>query len=348
MAIFNLNGNEAATGLSDNDTFNLITGSANTALGGEGNDTFNVSSNSFANTLVGGDGNDQFNVGRGVNDISGGNGVDVYKWDFNAGPGFGPAQDTFKGGSGSDWADYRELAQQFGGVGGAYDFSASTVTDANGVATVAGFDIGTLRSVENVVGSDGGGDDFIGGAFNMRFDGYGGDDTAVGGSGNELFLGGEGADNLSGNAGNDTLTGGTWNAAGLYVGGLAANTLNGGTGNDALVAGDGGDLMTVGDGTLDYARLGLGRDTVVADGTSDFVSINRFTAENTAAPGNDADVLRLLASTGIDTFDELLSHSVQYTAGATFGTVITTDNGGVIYLDGVNRATLGANDFIFG
>ena len=79
------------------------------------------------------------------------------------------------------------------------------------------------------------------------------------------------------------------------------------------------------------------------------MSINGFTAASTAVPGNDADVMRLLVNTGIDTFDELLSHATQYNgANGVFGTLIRTDNGGVIYLDGVNRSSLTATDFIFG
>lgn len=339
MPVFNLGNNEAATGLDGNDVFNQ-NGTNTTALGGAGNDTFNINGNSAQS--YGGDDVDKFVLNNATNvSMNGGAGDDVMQYNF-----LGFQTYTFNGADGRDWLDNRlETAAT------TYNFAGSTSTAANGTLTNA-FVTGTLIGVENIVGSNTAGDSFIGGAFNMRFDGYGGNDTAVGGSGNETFLGGAGNDNLSGGNGNDLLTGGTWNAAGIYDGGatnVGTNTLDGGNGNDAMIASNAGDLIIVGDGQLDYVRLGLGNDTVVADGTSDFVSIQAFTAHSTAVPGNDADVLKLLTSTGIDTFDELLSHSTDFTgSGGVFGTVIKTDNGGTIYLDGVKKSSLAATDFIFG
>jgi hypothetical protein len=111
--------------------------------------------------------------------------------------------------------------------------------------------------------------EFQGGAANDRFVdyvanlslrgyGFGGDDTLVGAGANDLLYGGAGNDVLLGMAGNDQLYGGDGN-----------DRLNGGAGNDSLWGQNGDDvLITIDNGTGDYAEGGAGRDVLWVDQSS--------------------------------------------------------------------------------
>lgn len=324
MATFNLNlGHEAATGLNENDTFNFGGGSSfNTALGGGGNDTFNTNSAANSNQMFGGDGDDV--------------------WALH---GAGGRQSTFNGGAGYDWADFRDYA--FGST--VFDFSGSTVGHGTGFAQPVFF--GTIErnfmvDIEAIAGSQSA-DTFIGGAADMRFDGFGGRDVATGGTGSVTFVGGEGSDDLTAGSGAVNLIAGSrWLADGTYIADTGRNTLAGGSGAfDAIIAGSRGDDITVGTGNIAYIRLGEGQDTVHASGAEKFAGIDNF--QTTRSFGNAHDVLDLASSTGIHTFDQLLAASTEYTGQGTFGTIIKTAQGDQIYLNGVHKTSLLVTDFAF-
>ncbi len=106
-----------------------------------------------------------FHGGGGIDTLTGGGGNDTFKYVV------GDGADVINGGAGSDTLDYTGTA------------SAVSVDLGAGTPTATG--IGSLTSIENVVGSSVG-------------------DTLVGSSGDNTFTGGGGNDTLTGGGGNDT------------------------------------------------------------------------------------------------------------------------------------------------
>ena len=140
------------------------------------------------------------------------------------------------------------------------------------VTGVAGNNV--INGIENVEGSDAGGDIINGDSLANLLDGNGGSDTLRGGRGNDTLLGedgndilfgGRGADSLSGGAGTDIIEGGggrdtisgAENTSGL-------DQLSGGRGRDTFVLGDGIDTSQV--QILDFE---LGRDVITLPGELD-------------------------------------------------------------------------------
>jgi Ca2+-binding RTX toxin-like protein len=113
----------------------------------------------------------------------------------------------------------------------------------------------------------------------VTFTGGAGDDRLTGGRGDDILLGGTGSDVLQGRSGNDQL-------AALDLAPTpgedadARDSLDGGNGNDELIGGPGIDLLNGGlgddllrdaDGTPDFLRGGMGRDTAWIDAGLDRV-----------------------------------------------------------------------------
>jgi len=160
-------------------------------------------------------------------------------------------------------------------------------------------------------------------------------ETLHAGAGDDLVMGYAGADLIDGGTGND-----------LLVGGLGRDTIRGGGGND-LIGGDEGDRRT---GTGDVLNGGAGNDRILADGAG-----YRLTG------GGGADVFVFLAGgTGsvITDFTEnldriLLDGWTGGFAGLRFAEladgVLQVRAGTTVFrLQGVDRADLDAQDFIFG
>lgn len=160
-------------------------------------------------------------------------------------------------------------------------------------------------------------------------------ETLHAGAGDDLVMGFAGADLIDGGTGND-----------LLVGGLGRDTIRGGGGND-LIGGDEGDRRT---GTGDVLNGGAGNDRILADGAG-----YRLTG------GGGADVFVFLAGgTGsvITDFTEnldriLLDGWTGGFAGLRFAEladgVLQVRAGTTVFrLQGVDRADLDAQDFIFG
>lgn len=143
-----------------------------------------------------------------------------------------------------------------------------------------------LRSVENVVGSDGD-DTIIGNGEANKIAGRGGDDKIEGGGGDDVITGGGGKNSLSGGEGNDTITGG--NSDDVIDGGAGNDKLDGGKGNDTINGGAGDDTIEGSDGN-DTIDGGKGIDTIQGGVGDDKIS-----------GGEGNDIIR--ADAGNDTVD---------------------------------------------
>lgn len=189
------------------------------------------------------------------------------------------APTNLTGGSGRDTFDFGPNADLRGGAVNGGDGSdtlrfASRTTAVNvNLATGRSTAMGSVRSIEAVIGGaghdvligGGGHDSLYGGAGNDLITGNGGNDTLIGASGadtlngvagNDLLSGGGSADSLQGGDGDDQIFGGDGNDvlrghAGhdRLFGELGNDLLDAGIGNDSLTGGSGADTLIGGDGT---------------------------------------------------------------------------------------------------
>lgn len=143
-----------------------------------------------------------------------------------------------------------------------------------------------LRSVENVVGSDGD-DTIFGDNLANKLVGRGGNDKIDGGGGDDTITGGSGENNLSGGKGNDTITGGSTHD--VIDGGSGNDTIDAGGGDDRIFGGDGDDIIDAGGGA-DRIDGGAGNDTIEGG-----------KGDDTIFGGSGDDILR--ADAGNDTVD---------------------------------------------
>jgi Ca2+-binding RTX toxin-like protein len=144
-----------------------------------------LTGDSGANLLYGFAGSDRLSGGAGADILAGGAGADV-----------------IDGGSGTDTANY------FSSPGGInLDLAAGTASDGTGstdtLVTVSG-----MPTIENVYGSNTGGDTISGSAAANAIDGFGGNDNLDGLDGNDMLNGGVGTDVLEGWKGIDTCIAG--------------------------------------------------------------------------------------------------------------------------------------------
>lgn len=282
-------------------------GTGNDELGGSGED----------DVLVGDDGDDSLDGGNGNDDLEGGSGSDVfvggagddtlngdgcsapadwqsakhaywagdeqYDWTDDGDYGDGTTEDGQDAGSSDDEVDYSDSD---GSV--TVDLEEGTAEDGEG-----GTD--TLIAIENVVGSDGYGDDLVGDDADNELDGQGGDDTLDGGKGADTLVGGSGSDDYfvddsadvvreAGHGRHDVdsvhasisyhlaahiedlflighraLHGFGNGGDNMLSGNRAANLLSGGAGDDVIEGGRGNDVLDGGAGH-DELSGGAGRD----------------------------------------------------------------------------------------
>jgi Ca2+-binding RTX toxin-like protein len=218
----------------------------NSPLKGIGNALANhLNGNDASNILIGLGGDDVLDGHKGIDDLRGGAGNDLYFID-NAHDINKSLQDA-----GSDQVK-STVSYTLG------NFQESLVL--LGKAALAGggnagdnFLLGNDGA--NILHGNGGGDVLDGGKGNDQLFGDAGDDTLYGfaghdvlhgGAGNDLLYGLDDADNLQGDAGNDKLFGGN--------------------GNDVLTGGDGNDFLS-GEQGVDVLHGGNGDDTYLLDGT---------------------------------------------------------------------------------
>ncbi len=291
----------------------LGTPGADSLVGGEAGDLIDGGE---GNDLLYGNGGDDWLVGRGGNDsIYGGAGNDAVAAaegdDLIYG---GAGHDNIGAGTGDDTVFGETGNDTIGGGAGQDSLRGGDDNDAISGGPDADILFGDAGN-DSIAGSfgndtvDGGdGDDDLGGGT--------GRDTLIGGAGNDRLGGGEGDDSLSGNAGNDFIAGGGRN-----------DTLSGGAGADSLNGGEGDDLLTGGDGadTFIFNDLIDGEYDTITD-FEDGLDKIRLSGIDPAASGGRFGALTLTAVSG--------------------GTVVSY-HGHEILLEGVAKADLSADDFIF-
>lgn len=168
------------------------------------------------------------------------------------------------------------------------------------------------KDVRFIVASDNG-TRILGGRDNDFIDANGGNDLVFSGRGNDVVLGGAGDDRVFAGAGNDLVRGDAGND--LLFGDKGNDTIHGGAGRDVIFGGAGADVFVF--------ATGSGRDLVL-----DFTN-------------------------GTDKLD-LSGYGIKNFAGLTgdiksdpFGTNIDLGHGNVFTLEGVTKAQIDANDFLF-
>jgi len=146
--------------------------------------------------------------------------------------------------------------------------------------------------------------------------GFGGADLIDGGAGRDLLIGGLGRDTIRGGAGHDLIAG---DEGGAGTG--AGDVLDGGSGNDRLLADGSGYRLTGGDGADVFVFLRGGTGSLITDfaENQDRILLDGWT-------GGFAGLR----------FAELADGTLQVRAGTT-----------IFRLQGVDRADLDAQDFIF-
>ncbi|NIZ15783.1 calcium-binding protein, partial [Phaeobacter sp. HF9A] len=149
--------------------------------------------------------------------------------------------------------------------------------------------------------------------------GRNGNDRLDGGTGNDTLEGGSGADSLSGGSGSDTLRGG-----------LHSDTLRGGGGHDDLWGNGHSDYLEGQNGN-DTLHGGAGDDVFIFDTSSSYIGDDIITDFEVGA-----DVLEFRGVTYSD-----------LTRVATGVGVRIEWDGGSVQLEGVSRASISEDDFVF-
>ena len=156
--------------------------------GGSGSD--NITGNALDNILIGNNGNDTLSGGDGDDTLDGGNNNDTLIG--------GDGNDTLIGGAGNDTISY------------AYANNGITINLNLTTVTVAGTDVDTISSIENVIATDY--NDTITGTNSANTITAGdGNDTIDAGGGNDVIDAGNGNDSITASAGTDTIDGGNGN-----------------------------------------------------------------------------------------------------------------------------------------
>ncbi|MEI6642411.1 MAG: calcium-binding protein [Novosphingobium sp.] len=316
---------------------------AQTATGGDATGDIllgirNVEGSALGDTLTGSDGANMLLGGGGADVIYGAGGDDVIRG--------GAGADVLSGGAGLDTLDYAGSAaavtvdmRQDTGIGG----------DAQG-DIFSGFERVSGSAHDDTLTADDGGRVLAGGA---------GADTITGGAGRDVVIGGAGADTMDGGAGNDTLSyatsrsyvsvdldsgrafgddgeGDTFTSFENLRGGAGSDGLYGNAGRNVIAGGTGGDYID-GRGGNDVVIGGSGDDAFALGVDSGFDHIRDFTA------GGSEDRLVITWDSRFDTFDEVIAVAVQQGAD----TLITLSAGIGVVLEGVDRASLTVDDFVF-
>ena len=282
------------------------------AVGGTGNDTFDLRNSSANNTLVAGTGQDTLYGGSGKDLLIGGSGSDTIT------AGSGPT--TIYGGSGPATVNLGAGQDTFYGAAGNY-----TIQGGSGTYIIDG---GTGRDVINA--GTGSHDMIYGGsAGGNRITGsIGGYDTIYGGGPGDVITGRGGHETIYGSGGsfpgavtNSTITGGPLGGNLIFgggdgdslAGGAGNNTIYAGLGNEKLYGGDGQNLIVnpQGNGLINAAGDGLSSGSnLLIGGPGNDVLFGDSTGHNTLVAGTGADTL--YAGSGGDRLDAGLANDNLY------------------------------------
>ncbi len=282
-------GNDTLVGGVGEDTFVLepIAGGADSANGGDGFNTIQVTGTALADTITVSQLGGVLMVGIGGGSISATANIQCVLVD---------------GANGNDLVTVGNIDTM---VGLKLDVRGGT---GNDLLNATGANIGRVRmslsgntgndTINGSLGGDtidgGSGDDLlIGNAGNDTMIGGAGDDTMGGGLGNDSINGGDGADSINGQQGDDRVDGGVGNdilkgADGndTLLGGAGNDNLNGMDGNDSILSGVGADMVAggLGDDTLDG---GLNDDTINGQEGNDKIRGSDGNDSITGGDGND-------------------------------------------------------------
>jgi serralysin len=308
-------------------------GGGDVLLGRDGGDT--LIGGAGADTLYGGAGNDQANGGTendlifgeaGADRLNGEGGGDVLLG--------GEGGDVIDGGDGADTALGEAGADQiFGGAGDDVLWGGGEGDTLNGGA-----------GLDYLMGEDGA-DMLLGGdGVNVYVGGAGGDDMGSGfglaGTRDTQIFYGDPDDGPSGGA--DSAMGGA--ATDWFILNGGADTMRGGGGNDMFYGGAGDDLIDMDEAGArgasgDYAWGGAGADRFVS--TAGDAGVNVI-MDFEAGPGA-GDVL-VVRNSNFSDFAALRAASVESNGYL----IIPLGGAEAIYLWGVSKAQLSADDVLFG
>jgi Ca2+-binding RTX toxin-like protein len=249
----------------------------------------NLTGTSAANVLSGDAGNDILDAGAGTDIVDGGVGND---W-IEARTGI----DTFNGGADTDTLSYY------------YSATAVNVALADaGAAVVSGEAAGdTITNIENLYGSNAGGDNLKGNSGANYITGMAGNDLVDGGAGNDWVIGGDGSDWLEAGTGTDTFDGGNGTDTLSYYSSVGAVNVKLMDSGNAIVSGGeaAGDIIT----NVEYLYgSNTGGDTLTGNSAANYITGMAGNDLLDGAAGNDVLVGGdgsdwLEAGTGTDTFD---------------------------------------------
>ncbi|TCS49914.1 hemolysin type calcium-binding protein [Primorskyibacter sedentarius] len=311
------NGAQAVGGGAGTDTLISIE-----QLQGSNNGSDSLTGSTANNTLVGWAGNDFLDGAAGDDILAGGAGNDTLVGLTG--------NDVLNGGAGIDTASYYAAS---GGV---------TVNLANNGAQAVGGGAGTdtLISIEQLQGSNNGGDTLTGSTANNTLVGWAGNDALDGAAGNDTLAGGAGNDILIGGEGNDLLNGGLgYDFASYYSGGTGGVTVD--LSNTAF--------QSVG-GSFGFDRL-VGIEAV--RGTSAFADTLSGNAANNVLSGYGGnDVLNGLAGSDVieggDGYDTIYggTGNDSVTGGIGRDTVFLEDGDDTFNDD--KRNDIHGNDTVYG
>ena len=273
-------------GGSGNDTLTAAPGLTTPvrAVGGTGNDTFDLRNSSANNTLVAGTGQNNLYGGSGTDLIFGGKGSD------NLTAGSGPT--TLYGGSGNAVVNLGAGHDSFYGGAGNYN-----VQGGSGTYMIDG----------------GSGSDTINagtGSHNTIYGGSGGDNRITGSSGGyDVIYGGGAGDVITGGGGHDTIYG----SGGSVPGAITNNVITGGPlGNNLIFGGGGGDTLVGGIGGNNTIYAGTGNETLAGgDGIGLVVNPQGNGLDDAAGDGRSPGNNTLIGGSGNDTlYGDSTGHNV--------------------------------------
>ena len=278
---------------------------------------------SIENSIGSNTGDDELTGNSGANILRGGGGFDLLRG--------GAGADTLDGGAGVDIATYYASA------------SGVTVDLTTGIGAGGDAQGDTLAGIENVTGSNAGGDTLTGDSgFNILI-GWAGADVLRGGAGNDMVAGGSGNDTLDGGVGVDTadysadignvtvdLTLGIGaggdaltdtlisieNVAGsrfkdTLTGNSGANALYGYLGDDLLRGGAGADTLDGGYGSYDFGSSLYGMDIATYSDSASGVTVDLVAGSGTGGDAQGDTLSNIEGVIGSNFNDDLTGSRLQ-------------------------------------